>query len=45
MCGKEAFLVNSQPVAAGDKVEVLLYGRAPDEASKAVLTGAGGVDI
>jgi hypothetical protein len=45
MCGKEAFLASSQPVAAGDKVEVLLYGRAPNGASKAVLTGAGGVDI
>lgn len=45
MCGREAFVANSQPVAAGDKVEVLLYGRAPTDASKAVLTGAGGVDI
>lgn len=44
-CGAEAFSAGSQPVAAGDRVEVLLYGRAPQAASKVALTGAGGVQI
>jgi hypothetical protein len=45
MCGEETFLAGAHPVAADDQVEVLLYGRAPKDASKVALTGAGGVRI